>query len=448
MLYVLAMPIKAEVSYVRGKILHFIDNPAITAELSQSYQYLEDGVIKISDGKIIALSSWEDIENNIDSKHAITHYQDGLIMPGFIDTHIHFPQLDMIAADSSGDLLQWLENYTFPFERRMQDASYAKNVAEFFLDELIRNGTTTAMIFGSSYPEAVEALFQAAQYRSMRIITGQIIADINLPEYLLQNIEQSISDTRQLINKWHNKPGTRLAYAITPRFAPTTSAELMAKIQELKQEYPDIYLHTHLSENKNEVVWANEVHNSDSYLAIYDRYDWLGKQSLMAHSIHLTDTEWKRMQQTQTPIAFCPTSNLFLGSGLFDLAKANEHKLMVGLGTDVGAGTSFSLLNTLNNAYKVLQLNEQTLNAFEGFYLATLGGAKALNLSNKLGNFLPGKEADFIVLDIKGRTLLLERRLQYANSLSEKLFVMMMLADDRSVVATYIGGKKLITYVS
>ncbi len=284
-------------------------------------------------------------------------------------------------------------------------------------------------------------IFNAAKSRPMRVIAGQIMGDRNLPEFLIQSPEKVALETEQLIQKWHNKPDNRLLYALTFRFAPTTSPELFNQIRQLKEKYSDVYIHTHISENKEEVKWANDLFGTKNYLDIYDQYNLTGKRTLLAHGVHLTDEEEVRLHETNTSIAFCPTSNLFLGSGLFDLKRAENHGVTVGLGTDVGAGTSFSMLQTLNNAYKVLQMQGQNLSSLEGFYLATLGGARALALDDRLGNFQAGKEADFVVLNLEGATPLLKRRLTYAKTLDDKLFVLMTLGDDRSVMATYVEGQ-------
>lgn len=424
--------------YIRGQILHFLDDPYFS---ENSYQHIEDGLLIVSDNKIRKIGEYNNLKKTIPADAHVTYYKEGLILPGFIDTHTHYPQLDMIAANSGGQLLQWLNNYTFPFEKKFNDHQYATEVANFFLDEMIRNGTTSAMIFTTIYPDAVDSLFSAAQTRHMRIIAGQVMGDKNLPAHLIQSPEIASAQTIQLINKWHNKPDNRILYAITFRFAPSTSQELFQKISELKQSYPDVYIHTHISENKMELNWANELFDTENYLEIYDRYDLLGEHTLLAHGVFLTDKELARMHATNIAVAFCPTSNLFLGSGLFDFEKAEKNKLIVGLGTDIGAGTSFSMLQTLGDAYKVLQLQGQNLSSLEGFYLATLGGARALGLDEKLGNFKPGKEADFVVLNLAGGTPLLQRRLSYAKTLSDKLFVLMTLGDDRSVIATYIDGR-------
>lgn len=430
--------------YVRGAILHFFADPNLSMP-EKNYQYINDGLLAIKDGKIDQVGSWNELHDKLPLNAKIIQYKNGLIVPGFIDTHIHYPQLDMIAANSGGHLLQWLDRYTFPFEKKFKNNLYAQDVANVFLDELLRNGTTSAMIFTTIYPNAVNRLFESAEKRHMRIIAGEVMGDQNLPEYLIQSPEKAMQETEQLISKWHNKPGARTLYAITFRFAPTTSDKLFKKIEELKQKYPDTYIYTHISENQQETKWSNSLYKTKHYLDIYDRYNLLGDKTVLAHGVYLTDAEEKRMHKTQTSIAFCPTSNLFLGSGLFNLARAEKNGVTVGLGTDVGAGTSFSMLQTMNDAYKVLQLQNQNLSPLKAFYLATLGGAKALNLNNKLGNFTKNKEADFVVLNLSGATPLLKRRLAYANSLSDKLFVLMTLGDDRSIIATYVDGRPAYT---
>lgn len=429
----------SEPLYIRGSILHFLSDPDLA--FSNSYQYFADGLLIIKDGKIDQVGNWDEMSSKLPSDAKVNYYTHGLIMPGFIDTHTHSPQLDMIAANSGGQLLQWLDQYTFPFEKKFQNQQYAREVANFFLDELLRNGTTTAMIFTTIYPYAVDSLFMAAQQRDMRIIAGLVMGDRNLPSYLIQSPEVAYQESEALIKKWAYKPGSRALYAITFRFAPTTSPQLFQKIEKLKHQYPELYIHTHISENQQELKWSNQLFGTENYLDIYDRYNLLSDKTILAHGVYLSDTEEKRMHEMHTSIAFCPTSNLFLGSGLFNLMRAEKNGVTVGLGTDVGAGTSFSLLQTMNDAYKILQLQNQNLSPLEGFYLATLGGAKALHLEDKLGSFSKGKEADFIVLDLDGATKLLKRRLACTNCLADKLFVLMTLGDDRSVLATYVDGK-------
>ena len=335
-------------------------------------------------------------------------------------------------------LLEWLNTYTFPTEIQFQDASYSEKIAEFFVQELLKNGTTTALVFCTVHPESVDALFNAATMRNMRLIAGKVLMDRHAPEALTDTAETAYTDSKALIEKWHGQG--RNLYAITPRFAPTSTPEQLQKAGQLKAEYPDVYVHTHLSENKNEIAWVKELFpERESYLDVYHHYGLTGSKSVFAHCVHLEDEEWDCMHQTDSAIAFCPTSNLFLGSGLFPLKKTWDKGVKVGLGTDIGAGTSFNQLQTLNEAYKVQQLQDEKLSAFEALYHATLGGAKALSLDDRLGNFNIGKEADFVVLNLNA-TALQQLRQSRAKNIEDAFFALTMLGDDRNIAATYVYG--------
>ena len=422
----------------RGEILHFLADPAKVA-LEESYQHFEDGALVIENGLVKELGEAKKVLPEYPNSE-VTHYEDGLIMPGFIDTHIHYPQTEMIASYGE-QLLEWLENYTFPFERQFEDFDHAAKVAEFFLDQLLDAGTTTALVFGTVHKASVDAFFTVAQQKKLRMICGKVLMNQNCPDYLQDTAESGYADSKALIDKWHNVD--RLLYAVTPRFAPTCSREQLNKAGDLLKEYPDVYLHTHLSENKNEIAWVSELFpESEGYLDVYDQSKLLGRRSVFAHGVHLHDNECQRLHDTESAIAFCPTSNLFLGSGCFNLKQAEEFDVNVGCGTDIGAGTSFSMLTTLNEAYKTQQLRGEKLDPFKSFYLATLGGAVALDLEGTVGNFVEGAEADFIVLDTSG-TELMERRMSHCKSLTEKLFILSMLGDDRHVKATHIMGEKV-----
>lgn len=435
----------ASETIVRGEIFHLLNDPDVNVN---SYEYYPDGILISEDGKIKEVGDASKLLPQISNPSQIKHYPNSLIVPGFIDTHIHYPQTEMIASYGE-QLLQWLEKYTFPTEIGFKDKKHASDVSQFFLNELLKNGTTTALVFGTVHKESVDALFEEAKKLEMRIIAGKVMMDRNAPADLLDTAQSSYDDSKELIQKWHGND--RLLYAVTPRFAPTSTPEQLTKAGELLKEFPDVYMHTHISENKGEVLWVADLFpNSTGYLDVYDQYGLLGSHSVFAHGIHLTDAEFKRLARTHSAISFCPTSNLFLGSGLFKLYEAEEFGVKVGLGTDVGAGTSFSLLQTMNEAYKVIQLQQSSvdektrkkLSAFKAFYLATLGGAKSLDLDTKLGNFKSGKEADFVVLDYAS-TPLIERRMKKATSIFDKLFVLMMLGDDRSVSATFVNGKEV-----
>ena len=422
----------------RGSILHFLSDPDSADK--QCYEYFSDGLMIIEDGAIYSLCDASQGIKKLNSDVPVIEHPDSLIMPGFVDSHIHFPQTEVIAAYGE-QLLQWLNKYTFPAESKFEDTTYAKDMAEQFLDELLRAGTTTALVFGTVHKQSVDAFFEACENRNLRMIAGKVMMDRNAPEHLTDDPESSYADSKYLIEKWHNRG--RLNYAITPRFAPTSSKEQLQKAGQLLYEYPDIYMQTHLSENLDEVAWVKELFpESENYLDAYDRAGLLGRRSVFAHCIHLDDKEWQRMAESQSGIAFCPTSNLFLGSGLFNLNRAVKENINVGLGTDVGGGTSFSILQTLNEAYKVLQMRGDTLSILKMFYLATLGGAETLDLSDKIGNFEIGKEADFIVLD-KTCTPLIKMRLEKCTDFLEQLFVLGILGDDRAVRQTWSAGQKV-----
>ena len=433
----------------RASILHFFNDPSVTSSISASYAYWEDGLLVVEDGKIKAVGDYSELIGDYKGSK-ITVYNGKLLMPGFIDTHIHFPQTEMIASYGA-ELLDWLNTYTFPTEQKFEDKEYAAKISKEFLRQLLLQGTTTALVFGSVHKASVEAFFEEAQKQSLRMIAGKVMMDRNAPEYLLDTPESSYADSKALIEKWHGKG--RLLYAVTPRFAPTSSKEQLAKAKQLLEEYPDVYLHTHLSENKEELAWVSELFpEADNYLDVYDRAGLLHSKSVFAHSIYLSESEWGTLHHHDCSVAFCPTSNLFLGSGLFNIQAAERHKVRVGMGTDVGAGTSFSILETLQEAYKVNQLRkafpeegyeQEPLSSLKAFYLATLGGAKALHLDSVIGNFEEGKEADFVVLDLASSELL-KFRLAQCKTLEEKLFVIQMLANDRIITQTYILGQPVL----
>ena len=427
----------------RGAVLDFVDDPFYVSE-ADSVRYFADGLLVLEGGKVKALGAYERLQATYAGVPVVT-YPDRLIMPGFIDTHIHFPQTEMIAAYGE-QLLTWLSKYTFPTEGKFKDKAYAQEIASFFLDELLKHGTTTALVFTTVYPQSVDAFFEEASRRHLRMIAGKVLMDRRAPGFLTDTPETAYAESKQLIEKWHKHD--RLLYAITPRFAVTSSDEQLRLAGQLLAEFPDVYLHTHLSENVKEVALVAELFpDSEGYLDVYDRAGLVGTKSVFAHGVQLTEAEFQRLSVARSAIAFCPTSNLFLGSGLFNLkrTKAVDYPIKVGLGTDVGGGTSFSMLQTSSEAYKVTQLRGETLSAFQALFLATLGGAKALSLEDRLGNFDPGKEADFIVLNPRATPLMARRNpIPIADSLAalaDQVFAVMMMGDDRTIDATYIMGE-------
>lgn len=421
----------------RGSIVHALRDPG--REDDDAVEYFADGIVCVADGKVRDLGPAEDVLRRLSPDAEIVDCSGKLIMPGFVDTHIHYPQVDVIASYGAR-LLDWLTEYTFPAEARFADRAVAQEAASFFLEELLRNGTTTALVFATVHPQSVEAIFEAARLRGMRIIAGKVLMDRHCPAELCDTPESGYRDSRILIDKWHGVD--RLSYAITPRFAVTSSDEQLAAAGRLATEYPGVYVQTHLAENPEEVAWVKELYpDRRSYLDVYDHAGLVRERSVYAHCIHLDEADRRRMGESGAAAAFCPTSNLFLGSGLFDLAAADAHGIRTGIGTDVGGGTSFNIPRTLGEAYKVLQLRGQTLTPRRAFYLATLGGARSLYLDDRIGNFEPGKEADFVVVN-PGATRLMARRMATATDIGEKLFTLAILGDDRNVHATYVAGNK------
>ncbi|MCP4748003.1 MAG: guanine deaminase [Desulfobacteraceae bacterium] len=422
----------------RGEILHSLNDPAQVGD-QQSFEYFPDGLLVVKDGLVESAGPYQKLLPDLPEQVNIEHHQDSLIMPGFVDCHIHYPQTQIVGAYGE-QLIEWLNNYTFPMESEFSSPDNSRAVADIFIDELLRNGTTAALVMATVHKQSAEAFFRAASNRRMRMICGKIMMDRNAPDYLTDTAESGYEDSAELIGRWHGKD--RLSYAITPRFAPTSSEDQLKKAGQLLREHPGVYMHTHLAENLEEIKWVKELFpRASGYLDVYDHYGLLGKRSIFAHCIHLNDHEFELLHKTGSGIAFCPTSNLFLGSGLFPLSKTENKKVNTGLATDIGGGTSFSLLQTINEAYKIQQLQKHRLSPFKSLYLATLGGARTLGIDKTIGNFEPGKEADFIVLDYRA-TPLLDLRLQRCTTIADKFFALTILGDDRAVKATYILGKE------
>jgi len=428
------------VQALRASILHCLTDPGDESNRS-AYEYFEDGLLVVDEGHIVATGNATKLLSELAADTAVIDYTGKLIVPGFIDCHVHFPQLDIIGSYGA-QLLDWLNQYAFPAEAKFADPDYAREVAGVFIDELLTNGTTTALVFGTVHPHSADAIFEAADAKGMRLIAGKVLMDSNCPEELRDDAETGYADSKALIERWHGKG--RLGYAITPRFALTSSAEQLAAAGRLASEYPDVWIHTHLAENMEEVdEIARLFPDSRSYLDVYEQHGLLRERAVFAHCLHMDDEDRASMSVHGGAAAFCPTSNLFLGSGLFDLPAFRDAGIRCGLGTDVGGGTSLSLLKTASEAYKVLHLQEHALPATRALYLATLGAAEALYLDDRIGNFASGKEADFVVLDFEGSNLT-ARRTAAATTIEEKLFALITLADDRNVAATYVNGVKVL----
>lgn len=423
---------------LKGTVFHFLGDPFQEPE-EKSYELIENGLLSIEDGYITQKGRADELEAQLPEDTTIIDHGDNILLPGFVDTHLHYPQTDIIASYGK-QLLEWLQTYTFPCEARFDNPEIAETTTTFFLEELLRNGTTTAQVMPTIHSRSVDAFFRQCQEANFRMICGKVMMDRNAPDYLLDTPETGFDQSLELIEKWHGK--ARLLYAVTPRFAVTSTEAQLKKCAELLASAPGLYLHTHLSESLDEIRLISELFPwSNHYLDVYDKFGLVTERSVFAHCVHLNEEELKRLSNSHSAISFCPTSNLFIGSGLFDMDRTVAFDLKTGIGTDVGGGTSFSMLKTLAEAYKVLQLQNQTLSPVKAFYLATLGGAKSLMLDQKIGNFEIGKEADITVLNLDA-TPLIQRRMDSASTVQEKLFILMMLGDDRSIDSTYLMGRR------
>jgi guanine deaminase len=431
-------PSEAPWTAVRGDLIS-IDAERYDAGLTGALRCQADGLLLCQGGLIRAVGPYEALRHQIPPGVEVDHYQGCLISPGFIDAHIHYPQIGMIGSAGHG-LLDWLDHYVFDAEMAFADPVRAQAAAEVFCDELLRNGTTTALVFCSVHAVSVDALFRAAEARNMRLIAGKTLMDRNAPQGLLDTAQSAYDESQALIDRWHGHG--RALYAVTPRFAITSTPAQLEAAGALLKLAAGLSLHSHIAETLDEVAMVRSLYQErQNYLDVYDHYGLVGARTVLAHGVHLSEPELQHCHDTCCALAHCPTSNMFLGSGMFSLATArrDSRPVKVGLGTDVGAGTSFSLLATAGEAYKVAQAVGDVLPVTDQFYLATLGGARALALEEKLGALDVGMEADFVVLDPRA-TPLLAYRLANSPSLEEILSVLMTLADDRVVRATYTGG--------
>ncbi|MDE2270328.1 MAG: guanine deaminase [Betaproteobacteria bacterium] len=424
---------------LRGDILYFLRDPGWSEDATGAVRFEPDGWLLIEQGRVHAVRPADEPP---DASWARQDWRGHLVMPGFIDTHVHAPQLDVIASFGAA-LLDWLERYTFPAEARYADPEQSRLGAERFLQALLAHGTTSALVFATVHKTSSEALFEAGHQLGMRLITGKVLMDSNCPADLRDDVVQAEQDCIDLIERWHGLD--RLAYAVTPRFAATSSAAQLTMAGGLLQRYAQraggLYMQTHVAENRDEVRWIAELFpDSRSYLDVYDRRGLLTRRSILAHGIWLDDTDRERMAQAGSSIAFSPSSNLFLGSGLFDWAKAEAAGVGVAPASDVGGGTSLCQLRTLADGYKVLALQGQRMTAWQGLYAATRGAARALDLEHEIGHFAPGTAADVVVWRW-AEGAVQQRRQDMARSLHERLFAWMLLADERNVAATYVLGQ-------
>ena len=433
----------ANMRAIRGRLLWFDDDPAIAGEEAAT-RYIEDGCLVVEDGFVRATGEAPDVLRNAAEDIPVDDWRPFLIMPGFIDPHLHFPQTQVIGS-FAGELLEWLHTYTFVEEQKYSDSAVAAAAARFFLDELLRNGTTTAGVYCSVHPQSVEAFFAESARRNMRMVAGKVMMDRDAPAALLDTPESGYRDSKMLLEKWHGSG--RQLYAITPRFAVTSSEAQLEAAGALAAEYPDCHIQTHLSESHREIATVAERFAwSKDYTGVYERYGLVRRKALFGHCIHLSEAERSRLGAAGATAVLCPTSNLFLGSGLFDLAalRASEPPPQIAIATDIGGGTSYSMLVTASEAYKVAALRGQPLPALAAFYMMTLGNARAMGLEKRIGSFSVGREADLVVLDTRA-TAAMEQRMARVQSLAEELFALMMMGDDRAIAATYVMGEQAYT---
>ena len=421
---------------LRGRVFTFVDEPQGIDDTA-SYRYLEDGAVTIEMGKVVAVGTYSPAEA---AGCEVIDHRPNLILPGFIDLHLHYVQMQVIGSYAPA-LLDWLHTYTFVEEQKFGRQGHAEVIAASFFDELIRNGTTTAAAYCSVHPQSVDAFFSEAARRNMLMIGGKVMMDRNAPEALLDTAQSGYDDTRALIARWHGKG--RAHYAISPRFAITSTPAQLEASRALVAEHPECYVQTHLSENDAEIAYSMELYpDSRDYLGIYEDYGLLGRKTLLGHSIHLNHREAQCMAETGSVAVFCPTSNLFLGSGLFDYQRLHKTGVRIGIATDIGGGTSTSMLRTLDEAFKVVQLRKQQLSPLNSFYLATLGNARALGLEDRIGSIAPGRDADLVVLDSKAIAHM-ALRMQTISGVAEELFLLQTMGDDRSVREVYVAGEAL-----
>ena len=423
---------------LRGRVFTFIEEPQDIDDTA-SYRYLEDGAVTIENGKIIAVGDYSPADA---AGAEVIDHRPSLIMPGLIDLHLHYVQMQVIGSYAPA-LLDWLHAYTFVEEQKFGQQGHAAAIATSFFDELIRNGTTTAVAYCSVHPESVDAFFTEAARRNMLMVGGKVMMDRNAPEALLDTAQTGYDDTKALIARWQGKG--RAHYAISPRFAITSTPAQLEASRALVAEFPECYVQTHLSENDAEIAYSMELYpEAKDYLGIYEDYGLLGRKTLLGHSIHLSHREAHVMAETGSVAVFCPTSNLFLGSGLFDYERLHKTGVRIGIATDIGGGTSVSMLRTLDEGFKVAQLRKQQLSPLNSFYLATLGNARALGLEDRIGSIAPGRDADLVVLDSSAISHM-ALRMQTISGVAQELFLLQTMGDDRSVREVYIAGEAVKT---
>ncbi len=424
---------------IRAALLTFTGDPFVEG-IGATRRYESDAVVVMDDGHIVDAGAAAEVLARLPAGVAVTRYANALVTAGFVDSHVHYPQLPIIGAGGK-PLLDWLAGYTFPAEQRFADADYARSVARTYLRENLRNGITTASVFCTVHAVSADVLFEEARAIGLRLVAGKVMMDRNAPAALLDTAQRSYDESKALIARWHGNG--RLGYALTPRFAVTSTVEQLDAAGALKREHPDVHVQSHVSENAAEIALVASMYpQASSYLDVYARHGLTGPRTIYGHGVHLSEADFAFLHASGTALAHCPTSNNFLGSGLFRLAEAKraDRPVRVGLATDLGGGTSFSVLRTMQAACEVAQLSGAPLPPSCALYLATRGAAHALDLHERIGTVAPGMEADLVVLDLAS-TPLIEMRAGYAKDIDETIAIQTALADDRAIRATYVAGR-------
>ena len=430
------MTVSSETTLLLGQTLGFVANPFETP-IQEAVRHERRGAVLVRDG-IIAAVGEADTLRALHPLARVVDYGNGLIMAGFVDAHVHYPQTAMIASWGKR-LIDWLNSYTFPEEMRFSSPSYAAEIANRYLDLTRSHGTTTMVSFCTIHPASVDAFFQAAQDRGQRVVAGKTCMDRNAPDELRDTAQSAYDDSKRLLETWHGVD--RLSYAITPRFSPTSTPDQLDALGMLWSEHPECLMQTHLSEQTVEIEWVMGLFpNARDYLDTYEQFGLLGGRGLYGHAIHLTDRERARLKEMGAGLIHCPTSNTFIGSGLFNMAGLMAEGQRVGLATDTGGGSSFSMLRTMAAAYEIGQLRHSPLHAAQLLWLATQGSARSIHMDDKIGNLAPGLEADLVVLDLAS-TEAIAQRTNRAEDIWEAIFPTIMMGDDRAVRAVWINGK-------
>ena len=418
-----------------GQTLSFVGDPFLTP-LEDAVRFERRGAVALGDGKVLAVGAADDISRPESAK--VVDYGDGLIMAGFVDAHLHYPQTGIIASWGKR-LIDWLNSYTFPEEARLADPDYAREIAKRYFDIALSNGTTTSLSYATIHPSSVDAYFTEAQSRGLRALAGKTCMDRNAPDNLRDTAQSAYDDSKALLQKWHNVE--RLGYVITPRFSPTSTPEQLSALGALWAEHPDCLMQTHISEQHEEIAWVHDLFpDARDYLDTYEAHGLLGARAVYGHAIYLTEREQSRLKEVGAGLVHCPTSNTFIGSGIFETARMKADGQRVGLATDTGGGSSFSMLRTMAAAYELSQLKGQPLHPAQLMWLATCGSADVLHLSDKIGNLTVGMDADLIVLDLAS-TPAIEQRSRRAGDIWEAVFPTIMMGDDRATKAVWVGGK-------